>query len=312
MNFDYEKSLIYLHLAGSRSYGTNTAESDYDYRGIIVPPKSYFKGFLHHFEEKHELAGYGKDSVGYDIRKFFKLCADNNPNILEGLFVRPQDQIIKTKYSEKLIASRGLFLSKASKDRFGGYAFKQLSRMKSHREFWVKERNGLSPTRPLRSAFGLPEEPRWTNSDVKRILVMNLNDLSEDIREEVSNERRYRAALAEFEQWETWRTNRNKIRYELEEKYGYDCKFAYHLVRLLKISEEILKEGTFSVYRPDREELMIIRNGGWSYEKLMEWNTEQEIKLNGLYEKSTLQEHAQFEKINELCIEIVEDIESQE
>ncbi|AEZ66297.1 hypothetical protein phiTE_131 [Pectobacterium phage phiTE] len=37
--------------------------------------------------------------------------------------------------------------------------------------------------------------------------------------------------------------NRNAARHELEEKFGYDTKHAMHLVRLLRMSQEILETG---------------------------------------------------------------------
>ena len=111
MNFDYNKHLIYLHVAGSRSYGTDYEGSDWDYRGIIIPPRIYFLGCSSAFEQKQGLDGYGDDSTGFDIRKFMRLCADSSPNIIEALYVREEDQVIKTKYSDLLMANRHLFLS---------------------------------------------------------------------------------------------------------------------------------------------------------------------------------------------------------
>lgn len=70
--------------------------------------------------------------------------------------------------------------------------------------------------------------------------------------------------------WE-WVKNRNATRHELEEKFGYDTKHAMHLVRLLRMGEEILRDGVVNVRRPDAEELLGIRNGAKSYEEILEW-----------------------------------------
>ena len=70
--------------------------------------------------------------------------------------------------------------------------------------------------------------------------------------------------------WE-WVKNRNETRHELEEKCGYDTKHAMHLVRLLRMGEEILKYKEVRVRRPDAEELLGIRNGSMDYDDIVEW-----------------------------------------
>lgn len=42
-----------------------------------------------------------------------------------------------------------------------------------------------------------------------------------------------------------------------------------HVVRLIRMGEEILTEGIVHVKRPDAKELLAIRNGDWSYEQLL-------------------------------------------
>lgn len=68
--------------------------------------------------------------------------------------------------------------------------------------------------------------------------------------------------------WE-WKGNRNESRSALEEKFGFDTKHAMHAVRLLRMGEEILREGIVHVKRADAKDLLAIRNGEWSYEQLL-------------------------------------------
>ena len=69
---------IFLTRAGSHAYGLATPESDLDLRGIVIPPKGYFLGFWHRFEQAEST---DPDLVIYDIRKFFHLAAACNPSI---------------------------------------------------------------------------------------------------------------------------------------------------------------------------------------------------------------------------------------
>jgi len=83
MNFDCEKHLVLKVLAGSRAYGTSTDESDYDYRGVIVPPVEYLLGL-----SKFEPYVVHEDHIDifyYDIRKFLHLAIKGNPTVLEIL-----------------------------------------------------------------------------------------------------------------------------------------------------------------------------------------------------------------------------------
>lgn len=97
-------------------------------------------------------------------------------------------------------------------------------------------------------------------------------------------EKKYSKAKANYEQYNGWVKNRNPSRHELEAKYGYDCKHAMHLVRLIRMAEELLTTGELNVYRRDREELLNIRNGSMTYEELIEWS---EPKMKNLYEICT-------------------------
>ena len=59
-------------------------------------------------------------------------------------------------------------------------------------------------------------------------------------------------------------------RLALVEKYGYDTKNASHLIRLLRMSIEFLTDGKIYVHRQDGPELMDIKFGEWSLEKIKE------------------------------------------
>jgi predicted nucleotidyltransferase len=57
---------------------------------------------------------------------------------------------------------------------------------------------------------------------------------------------------------------------ELEEKYGYDVKAAMHALRLLYECEEILRRGTITLPRPERDLLIRVRTGEYSLEKVLD------------------------------------------
>ncbi len=86
-----------------------------------------------------------------------------------------------------------------------------------------------------------------------------------------------------------WKEERNEARSALEEQFGYDTKHAMHLVRLLRMAEEILTSGVVNVRRPDAAELLAIRDGHMSYEDLVAYAEGRDEAIRGhLYKSSFL------------------------
>jgi predicted nucleotidyltransferase len=57
-------------------------------------------------------------------------------------------------------------------------------------------------------------------------------------------------------------------RKQLVEQHGYDTKNAAHLIRLLRMGIEFLTEGRLFVHRKDSEQLLAIKRGEWSIDKV--------------------------------------------
>lgn len=119
-------------------------------------------------------------------------------------------------------------------------------------------------------------------------------------------EKQWRSAVQEYESWLKWKRDRNPERAALEAKYFFDPKHALHLVRLLRMCREILTTGKVIVKRPDREELLSIRNGAWTYEQLVEFAEREDRELSELAKTSPLPNQPDRAMLDRLCIEIVE------
>lgn len=112
--------IIFLARSGSRSYGTNTAESDEDYKGIVIPTLPYFFGCgMFKFEQAMSKT---PDVTLFDIRKFIRLAAKANPNILEMLYIAPEDILICHPLMQKILEHKDLFLTQLVRNTFSGYA----------------------------------------------------------------------------------------------------------------------------------------------------------------------------------------------
>lgn len=109
--------------------------------------------------------------------------------------------------------------------------------------------------------------------------------LKDEVVHYINAERAYSKAKQVYDSWISWKKERNPARRELEEKSGYDTKHASHLVRLMRMGYEIITEGKVIVNRAgyDADELLAIKNGAWSFEKVMEFKEEMEAKLDAEY-----------------------------
>ena len=123
----------------------------------------------------------------------------------------------------------------------------------------------------------------------------------------LDRERRYEQKRREWDSFKAWKATRNEARSELECKYGYDTKHGMHLVRLMRTCAEILTSGTVLVKRPDAAELLSIRQGAWSYERLIGWARDQDAKMAALAAASTLPHSPDREAIGTLCETLLRD-----
>lgn len=145
--------------------------------------------------------------------------------------------------------------------------------------------------------FGLIEAPGYqtysTNSP-NRNLNVNYKEEGEDESDLILLARKKPMFILKFnkdeyllekerhKQYWTWKKNRNEARGDLEEQFGYDTKHAMHLVRLLRMGVEALRDGEIVVKRPDAEELLSIRNGAWTYEEVVKYaeSMDKEVREN--------------------------------
>lgn len=131
--------------------------------------------------------------------------------------------------------------------------------------------------------------------------------LSDNFIELMQRERKYSAAKKEWDKYQDWKKNRNPKRSALEEKLFYDPKNASHLIRISRMGEELLLTGKMLVKRPDAKELIEIRLGSWSYEKIIEYVNAKHKRINELYDSCTILPNEPDKiKLDNLCISLIE------
>lgn len=261
------ENVMYETYMGSEAYGVSGMSSDRDIYGFCIPPKDLLFPHLvghvygfgkppvlfdqyqeHHIFDTSALGGKGAtyDITIYNIAKYFSLCMDCNPNMIDSLFTPARCVITRTQVWQMVHSQREVFLCKKVWPKFKGYAYSQLHKMR----------------------------PKYEEIEIDG-------------------------------EWTTQQVMPTGKRKELVEQYGYDVKFAYHLVRLMCEVEQILTEGTLDLER-NREQLKAIRRGEWSLEQIESWFMKKESSLESVYNQSALPHSPREDRIKELLFNCLE------
>jgi len=315
-----KENMLVKHYAGSLAYGTNLPTSDVDFRGIFcADPVNVRTPF---FTVRESADVDEEDTKLYELAHFMKLCLDCNPNIVETLWVDDSDITFRTPAYDLLRKHRRELLSSKLAFTFSGYALSQLKRIKGHNK-WINNPQPEEPPVPkdfvslvqnFGSAkvmpgnfhlvqdnyrlvpyggelYGLYAADGYQTYDVRGKLNTNFEGERHTLGTPEMivrfNKDEYRTAKEKHEQYWTWKKNRNEARGELEEQFGYDTKHAMHLVRLLRMGVEALRDGEVIVKRPDAEELLAIRNGAWTYDQLVQYAEQKDREVRDVWYKET-------------------------
>ena len=94
-------------------------------------------------------------------------------------------------------------------------------------------------------------------------------------------------------------------RRQLVEQYGYDTKNAAHLIRLLRMGIEFLRDGELQVERHDAAELLAIKHGEWGMERVKAEADRLFVLAEETVTHSPLPAKPDRERINQLAVEVI-------
>lgn len=137
----------YVTVMGSHAYGSATEDSDYDFYGFCVPPIEvvfpHLLGYIPLFGKQQKnfnqlmLQGVSSEEYGdvditiYNIVRYFHLVMENNPNMLDSLFVPEHCVVLSDNVGKMVRDNKRLFLSEKLFHRFKGMAFSHMKRITS-------------------------------------------------------------------------------------------------------------------------------------------------------------------------------------
>jgi predicted nucleotidyltransferase len=245
-------NVMYETLMGSVAFGLSDDSSDVDVYGFCIPPKEevfpHMDGEIIGFDEPKtrfvqfqqahivDVTKDGDQRVEYDLAiysivRYFHLCMQCSPNIIDSLFTPDDCVLYITPIGSLVRNARHLFLHKGCWAKFKAFADAQIRKMRD--------------SRPVG----------------KRV--------------------------------------------HIRDQFGYDVKFAYHLVRLIGQCEQILSECDLDLRR-NQEHLRAIRRGEIAENEILSWYTEKEKMLESLSESSKLRTLPDREAIKQLLLNCLE------
>jgi predicted nucleotidyltransferase len=116
---DQRGELTLLAVSGSHAHGLAHAGSDLDLRGVFVAPSADFFGLT---DVREQVEIHHPDITIFELRKFCRLAAVGNPNILEMLFTPQESIVVASETWAQIVGIRDSFLSRVAYDAYIGYA----------------------------------------------------------------------------------------------------------------------------------------------------------------------------------------------
>ena len=307
--------------SGSHSYGTDTPDSDRDYLGIYLNTKEELLGLqtseelTENIVSKAENGRNTKDAVDckyYELRKFCRLALNNNPTVLEILFVNPENIIEITPEGQALLDLRYDFLSKKLFNSFFGYATNQ------EKKAFIKPENinHIEKFYNWVSSFVNVKDSPISNMTFNGFYdaLKNQNIFKEHIKfyQNEHNDTMFQCGDLKF----SINIIMKKLVASLKERldkaswrkdgmlqYGLDYKFMSHNVRLLLEGLEFVKTKDLKLPLTYRELIRQIKLGKIENNKIIELMKKYKEEFRSFEKNNTLPDTGNYNKINQFVID---------
>jgi predicted nucleotidyltransferase len=293
------KNTVLRTVTGSHLYGTSTPESDHDEAGIFVPNQAYVIGTktCEQVEIKSNPSDSGKrngpedtDLVLYSLPKFIHLASGCNPNIIELLFSNSYSYL-SPLVGEELVKNRSLFLSQLVRKTFVGYAKAQMAKLTTKKSRLTAIRSAKARIEGYRGSY--------TKHLLDKLYVRDNEQIYKT----------YEAGLTIAHVWNDLISLEQEygLRTKSVEQYGYDTKFAMHIIRLLYEAIDLLENGTliFPFTGDSLKHLMDVRAGKWGLEGVLECANDLILMVDT--KETKLPENCNLDRICELQVKLLTD-----
>ncbi len=186
---------------------------------------------------------------------------------------------------------------------------------------WLEEKGirpgdcGLTAVRNAAGMFAIYQGPAGTfrgllsPRDPDALVFSSVPKEAEPVAWMHFNEDAFKSHCKAHREYWQWVGQRNEERFTTNVSHGrgYDSKNLMHTIRLLEMAGEIAREGILRVRRPNREFLLEVRSGTFSYEELVARAEKLHAGLEEEFAKSGLPEAPDRHQVNRILVSIREE-----
>lgn len=273
------KSPDYLAVSGSRLYGTERENSDYDYRGFVIPPYEYVLDIVAFKDRELEENDHKVNS----LKRYMQLVAKGDPQLTELLFV-PKDKVVTcTEVGKTVLANRDLMVSQVIYKRIIGFG---ISEWRSAMLLKVEE-----------------EKPTKTEQEVMSEFFSLFPHFSEDQKKELKAE----ALKMKSRRLVSSVKGVSGKRKEEYEKFGFGVSSAAHSIRLMGELKELMLTGQITFPRPNSDFLRNIRLGKVAKDECESAYQQALSEVEGSVSKSVLRPKPDYSGMTKLYADLARD-----
>ncbi|MBO6184162.1 MAG: nucleotidyltransferase domain-containing protein [Chryseobacterium sp.] len=344
LNYLKNRNLIlFQSISGSRSFGLATENSDTDIRGVYYLPKEDFFGLNYIPQISNETNDITYYEIGRFVELLQKNnpnileilvspedCIQHKNPLMDLL--KPEDflsKLCKDTFAGYAISqikkAKGLnkkILNPIDKKRKSILDFCYILENNSsiplkkwlQKSGFLQEKCGLVNIDNTKGIFALFYDKSGDlnykgiiqNEEANQVSVSSIPKGEESLAFMFCNLDAYSTYCKDYRDYWKWVSERNEDRYNVNQNHGqnYDSKNMMHTIRLLQSCEKIFKTGTLQIKVENRDELLDIKAGNWSYEKVM---NKAEVLIKSIehhHSKSNLPDTPDLEKTTRILVEI--------
>lgn len=337
--------ILFEAISGSRAFGLATENSDTDIRGVYYLPKDKFFGLDHIPQISNETNDITYYEIGRFVEllqrnnpNILEILASPEDCILHKSplidLLKPEDflsKLCKDTFAGYAISqikkAKGLnkkILNPIDKERKSILDFCYILQnqgsvplkkwLSENRK--VQEKCGLvniSNTKGMFALFynesgDLGYKGIIQNEEANQVSVSSVPREEKPVVYLFCNLDAYSTYCKDYKEYWKWVSKRNEDRYNVNQEHGqnYDSKNMMHTIRLLQSCEYIFKTGSLQVQVENRDELLDIKAGNWSYDAVMKKAENLLQSIEYYHSVSSLPDYPDLEKTILSLVEIRE------
>jgi len=334
--------ILFEVVAGSHAYGLATKDSDMDIKGVFYLPKvDFYSGeyIAQVADEKNDVVYYElgrffellskSNPSALEILATPIDCVRYKHPLMEDLNIRDclSLEAVKTFSNYAMVQvqkAKGLnkkINNPIARDRKTLLDFCYILEGNDAKPFvqwlenkgWDQTNCGLAKLSHCKGTYGLYHDS--TNGKYKGVLAkpdscdVSCSSIPKGEKLEaylVVNQDSFAQHCKNYKEYFDWESNRNEKRFlaNLNHNTGYDAKNMMHTIRLKEVAKDILLHKDLRVKRSNREELLKIKSGLYTYEELLDKAVTLQDEINELSITSELKETLNIELLRSILVEI--------